>query len=41
MEAIESYYKTLYTCTANTHEYDLNDFIEHLDIPKLTDEERD
>ena len=41
MEAIERYYKTLYTCTTNTHEYDLNDFIEHLDIPKLTDEERD
>ena len=39
LEAIERYYKTLYTCT--THEYDLNDFIEHLDIPKLTDEERD
>ena len=41
LEAIERYYKTLYTCTTNTHEYDLNDSIEHLDIPKLTDEERD
>ena len=41
LEAIERYYKTLYTCTTNTHEYDLNDFIEHLNIPKLTDEERD
>ena len=43
MEAIERYYKTLYTCTCttNTHEYYLNDFIEHLDIPKLADKERD
>ena len=38
MEAIAERY---YTCTTNTQEYDLNDFIEHLDIPKLTDEERD
>ena len=41
LAAIERYYKTLYTCTINTHDNDLNDFIEHLDIPKLTDEERD
>ena len=25
----------------NTHDNDINDFIEHLEIPKLTDEERD
>ena len=31
----------LYTCTTNTHDNDLIDFIEHLDIPKLTDEERE
>lgn len=41
MQTIERYYKTLCTCTTNTHEYDLNDFIEDLHIPKLTDEERD
>lgn len=28
------------TCATNTHEYDLNDFIEDLHIPKLTDEQR-
>ena len=38
LAAIERYYKTLYTCTIKTHENDLNDFIELLDI---RDQERD
>ena len=41
LEAIENYYKKLYTSVNNTHDNDINDFIEHLEIPKLTDEERD
>ena len=41
LEAIERYYKTLFSCTTNTHVNDLNHFIEQLDIPKLMDEERD
>ena len=41
LEAMENYYKKLYTSVNNTHDNDINDFIEHLEIPKLTDEERD
>ena len=41
LEAIENYYKKLYTSVNNTDDNDINDFIEHLEIPKLTDEARD
>ena len=41
LEAIENYYKKLHTSVNNAQDNDINDFIDHLEIPKLTDEERD
>ena len=41
LEAIEKYYNELYASVNNLQENDVDEFIEHLKIPKLTDEDRD
>lgn len=40
LDAIEKYYKEMYTTESNIHANDLCDFIEHLEFPKLADEDR-
>ena len=41
LEAIEKYYNELYASVNNSQENDVDQFIEQLKIPKLTDEDRD
>ena len=41
LEAIEKYYNELYTSAYNPQENDVDEFIEYLKIPKLTDADRD
>ena len=41
LEVIEKCYNELYASVDNLQENDVDEFIEHLKIPKLTDEDRD
>jgi len=41
LEAIEEYYNELYASVNNPQEIDVDEFIEYLKIPKLTDADRD
>ena len=41
LEAIEKYYNELYASVNNPQENDVDEFTEHLKIPKLTDTDRD
>jgi len=41
LDTIEKYYQGIYSFKRNTLENDFNGLIEHLEIPKLADEDRD
>jgi hypothetical protein len=41
LDTIEKYYQGIYSSESNILENDFNGFIEHLEIPKLADEDRD
>lgn len=41
LDTIEKYYQEIYSSEGNRPESDFNGFIEHLEIPKLADEDRD